>query len=239
MIPSEKSARRAPKSDITALALMIGMILAVAVTSGATFSAAGSGALQQGLRALGFGRDTEIRAEQRKHSTALAEIERIIGRMDREIGGLTTRVARAESSETGAQESLEQLHGGLAALNADMKELRARSEAAGNEAWRKPVDHLNTAVAGTRGDIISLRSSIDAYEHMRRNDIGALSKRIERLEKTIATRDAVASIPDAPAPRAAEKPPAGGGFRGLLGLRGSGAADGGAGHVIDMSGTGH
>ena len=98
MIPSDTSARRRPKSDITALALMIGMVLAVAVTSGATFSAAGSGALQQGLRALGFGRDTEIQAEQRKHSTALAEIERIIGRMDREIGGLTRR--KASSSFT-------------------------------------------------------------------------------------------------------------------------------------------
>ena len=86
MIPSDTSARRRPKSDITALALMIGMVLAVAVTSGATFSAAGSGALQQGLRALGFGRDTEIQAEQRKHSTALAESPRASVRTSTIVG---------------------------------------------------------------------------------------------------------------------------------------------------------
>ena len=79
---------------------MLGMVLAVAVTVGASLSAAGSGSLQQALRTLGFGRDSEIQAEQRKQAAALAEMERIISRMDNEIGGLTTRVTRAESNET-------------------------------------------------------------------------------------------------------------------------------------------
>src|SRR5829696_5068237 len=100
MIPSDKAPLRKPRSDFTALALMMGMVLAVAVTSAATFGSAGSGALQQTLRTLGFGRDTEIQAEQHRHATALAQIERIIGRMDNEIGGLTTRISRTEASDT-------------------------------------------------------------------------------------------------------------------------------------------
>jgi hypothetical protein len=239
MIPSDKSAPRKGTRDRTALALMIGMILAVAVTSAATFSAAGSGALQQTLRTLGFGRESEIAAEQRKQATALAELERIIGRMDNEIGGLTSRMGRAESNGTATREQLDRLDDGHAALSTEMKELSSRVESASGEAWRKPVEHLNTAVAGTRGDIITLRSSLDAYEQLRRNDIGTINKRIERLEKTIATRDAIAAIPSGPALHSAEPPPGENGLRGWFSLRGTGASDPGAGHVIDMSGAGH
>jgi hypothetical protein len=240
MLPSDPSARRKPKSDFTALALMIGMVLAVAVTGGAALSSAGSGTLQQTLRGLGFGRDSEIAAEQRRHATTLFEIERIIGRMDKEIGGLTRRVALTEASDMAAKETLDKLDDGFAALSADVQELHARGEAEASEAWRKPVDHLNAAVAGTRGDIISLRSSLDAYEQTRRGELGAISRRIDRLEKTLMARDAVASVPDGPLKpsRETETAPAGG-LRGLFGLRGSGATEPGQGHVIDMGRMGH
>src|SRR5918911_5738256 len=108
-----RSGRRSPKSDSTAFALMIGMVLAVAVTVGASLSAAGSGALQHALRTMGFGRDTEIQAEQRKQAAALAQMERIISRMDNEIGGLTTRVSGGETSATVAKEKFTRLDGEL------------------------------------------------------------------------------------------------------------------------------
>jgi chromosome segregation ATPase len=216
---------------------MIGMVLAVAVTAGASLSAAGSGALQQALRTMGFGRDTEIQAEQRKQAAALAQMERIISRMDKEIGGLTTRVAGAESSAAAADERLSKLDGELADATGDIKELRVRSESTASEAWRKPVDHLNAAVTGTRGDIINLRSSLDAYDQTRRSDLGALNKRIDRLEQAMAVRDATASIPSAsPVPRGEA---AGGGLSALFGLRGSTPGEPKSGHVIDMNALGH
>ena len=234
MSASGRVGRPRPKSDSTALALMVGMIFAVAVTAAASFSAAGSGALQQGLKAMGFGRDTEIQAEQRKQAGALAELERIISRMDNEIGGLTTRVTRAESDESSVNDRITRLDGGLAAVTSDVKELRQRTETAGGDAWRKPVDHLNAAVTGTRTDIITLRSSIDAYDQMRRSDVGALAKRVQRLEQAIITREATSSIPDTAAQPSRDGES--GGIKGLFGLRGSGA---GSGHVIDMNGSGH
>lgn len=236
MTPPDPS-RRKPKSDSTASALLIGMVLAVGVTAAASFSAAGSGALQQTLRTLGFGRDTEIQAEQRKQANVLAEFERIIVRMDNEIGGLSNRVARTESNELTVNEQLGRIDGGVAALTGDVQDLRARSEAAGGEAWRKPVDHLNAAVSGTRGDIITLRSSLDAYEQMRRNDLGALNRRIERLEKALAAPDTTASVTN-PAPPPASAETGTGGFLGLFGLRGSAGERGS--HLMDMgSGGGH
>jgi TolA-binding protein len=237
---SPDPSRRKPKSDSTALALLVGMILAVGVTAAASFSAAGSGALQQGLRTLGFGRDTEIQAQQRKQAAVLAEFERIITRMDDEIGGLTNRVARTESNELTVNEQLGRLDSGVAALTGDVKDLRARSsEASGGEAWRKPVDHLNTAVSGARGDIITLRSSLDAHEQQRRNDLGAINRRIERIEKALAAPDTTASVatpaPPAAPPAAAETGTSG--FLGLFGLRGSPGERGG--HMMELGGSGH
>ena len=235
MTPPDPS-RRNPKSDSTAYALLIGMVLAVGVTAAASFSAAGSGALQDTLRTLGFGRETEIQAEQRKQATALAEFERIITRMDNEIGGLTNRVARTEASELTVTEQLGRIDSGVAALTGDVQDLRARSEAAGGEAWRKPVDHLNAAVSGTRGDIITLRSSLDAYEQMRRNDLGTLNRRIERLEKALAAPDTTASVANPPPPPANAETGTGG-LLGLFGLRGSAGER--SGHVMDMGNGGH
>jgi chromosome segregation ATPase len=238
MSASIRPGRQSPKSDSTAFALMIGMVLAVAVTVGASLSSVGSGALQQALHSMGFGRDTEVQAEQRKQAASLAEMERIISRMDNEIGGLTTRITRAESNETVAGEQLARLDGELTTVTTDIKELRLRSENAAGEAWRKPVDHLNAAVTGARGDIISLRSSLDAYDQTRRGEVGALTKRLDRLEQALVTRDATASIPNAASP-AARGEAGGSGVPGILGLRGSAAGEPRSGHVIDMGAAGH
>jgi len=224
-----------PKSDSTALALMIGVVLTVAVTAGASLSAAGSGALQQGLKAIGFGRDTEIRAEQRKQAVALAEIERIITRMDNEIGGLTMRVTRTESGETAMNDRVAKLDGSLAAVTTEMKELRLRGETAGGEGWRKPVDHLNAAVASARSDIIALRSSLDAHDQTRRGDLGALARRLQRLEQASLAREATNSIPSATSQPSRDGETGGS----LFGLRGSSAAEPKGGHVIDIGTAGH
>lgn len=232
MSASPHVGRAKPKSDSTALALMIGMVLAVAVTAGASFSAAGSGALQQALRTIGFGRDTEIQSEQRKQATAIAELERIISRMDNEIGGLTTRMTSAEAGDGKVGERIARLDGEVAAVTSEMKEMRLRNDPAAAESWRKPVDHLNAAVTGARSEIINLRSSIDAYDQQRRGELGALAKRVDRLEQALA-RDNTASVP-----QAAQRDGSATDVLGLLGLRGS-AGEARTGHVIDMGTASH
>lgn len=236
--PGAPIAAPKPKRDSTALALMVAMFLAVAVTGGASLSSMGSGAFQDTLRSLGFGRETEIQAEQRKQAAVVAEMERIISRMDNEIGTLTTRVARAESGEAATGERIAKLDGGLASLGSDVQDLRARENT--NETWRKPVDHLNSAVTGARGDIVTLRSSLDAYEQSRRSDVNALTKRLDRLERAIA-REVTSSIQNPPQ-RQPEAPPQSGSVLDLFGLRGSATPEpksGQSGHVIDVGQGGH
>jgi hypothetical protein len=236
-----KSGLSRAKSDSTALALLIAMVVAVAVTSGASLSAAGSGALQEALRAVGFGRNSEISAEQRKQSAEIAQIERMMNRMDNEIGGLTTRVTRTESNEKVARDRLITLGGDLAAVTTEMKELRVRSETGVGEAWRKPIDHLNAAVTSARSDIIALRSSLDAYDEGHRGDLGALTRRIDRLEQTIVGRDAAGSMSNAAsrASRGAEPAAVSGDDKGLLGLRGSAAGEARTGQMMDMGSGEH
>jgi len=234
--PGAPIAAPKPKRDSTALALMVAMFLAVAVTGGASLSSMGSGAFQDTLRSLGFGRETEIQAEQRKQAAVVAEMERIISRMDNEIGTLTTRVARAESGEAATGERIAKLDGGLASLGSDVQDLRARENT--NETWRKPVDHLNSAVTGARGDIVTLRSSLDAYEQSRRSDMNALTKRLDRLERAIA-REVTSSIQNQPQRQPEAPPPQSGSVLDLFGLRGSATPEPKSGHVIDMSQGGH
>jgi chromosome segregation ATPase len=229
-----------PKRDSTARALMVAMFLAVAVTGGASLTSMGSGAFQDTLRTLGFGRETEIQAEQRKQAAVVAEMERIISRMDNEIGTLTTRVARTESAEAATSERLAKVDGGLASLGGDVRDLRARSEGA-NETWRKPVDHLNSAVTGARGDIVTLRSSLDAHEQSRRSDMNALTRRLDRLERAIA-REVTSTIQNPPQRQPETPPPQSGSVLDLFGLRGSSATEpksGQSGHMIDVSQGGH
>jgi TolA-binding protein len=233
MTPPDPS-RRKPHNDSTATALLIGMVLAVGVTAAASFSAAGSGALQETLRTLGFGRDTEIQAEQRKQAAVLADFERIINRMDNEIGGLSSRVARTAANDRAVSERLSHIDSGIAALTGEMQDVRARSGSADGEGWHKPIEHLNTAVSGARGDIITLRSSLDAYDQARRNDIGALNRRVERLEKALAAPDTTASVPNSAAP-AANAQGGSNSLLGLFGLRGTDSER--SGRVLDM-GTG-
>jgi TolA-binding protein len=237
--PGAPVAAPKPKRDSTALALMVAMFLAVAVTGGASLSSVGSGAFQDTLRTLGFGRETEIQAEQRKQAALVAEMERLISRMDNEIGTLTTRVARTESAESVTSERLAKVDSGLASLGSDVRDLRARENT--NETWRKPVEHLNTAVTGARGDIVTLRSSLDASEQSRRSDMNALTKRLDRLERAIA-REVTSSIANQP-PRQPEAapppPPQSGSVLDLFGLRGSTATEPRSGHVIDVGQGGH
>jgi TolA-binding protein len=239
--PGAPIAAPKPKRDSTALALMVAMVLAVAVTGGASLSSIGSGAFQDTLRTLGFGRETEIQAEQRKQAAVVAEMERIISRMDNEIGTLTTRVARTESAEAATDERLDKIDSGLGSLGSEVKDLRARDTA--NESWRKPVEHLNGAVTGARGDIVTLRSSLDAYEQSRRGDMNALTKRLDRLERAIA-REVTSSITNQPPQRAPEAAPLpqSGSVLDLFGLRGSTVTEprsGQSGHMIDVGQGGH
>jgi hypothetical protein len=85
-----------PKHDPVAFTFLIAMALAAAVVTGASLSGVASGAVQDMLRTAGFGQDSEIKAEQRRQSLALAKIETSFGLVRGEVAMLNARIADAE-----------------------------------------------------------------------------------------------------------------------------------------------
>ena len=85
-----------PKHDPLAFTFLIAMALAAAVVSGASLSGVASGAVQDLLRTAGFGRDSEIRAEQRRQALALEKIEMSFSVVRADVALLNARVDDAE-----------------------------------------------------------------------------------------------------------------------------------------------
>lgn len=212
-----------PKRDSTALALVWAAAIACTLTAGILLSASGSGALQQTLRMLGFGRQSAIETRQDQQALALAGLERMILTVSREVGALDTRMGVAEHKETIAAERLTRLDGDVTALRGEVGETRA-----------------------ARADMARLRSTIDANERAQQKTLTALTKRIDRLEQSIG-RDLTAATGSVPPPaakpakrreRAAEPDPIADAMTELMILHGLPNSDGPSGHVIDKPSIG-
>jgi hypothetical protein len=92
------------KQDPVAFAFLIAMSLAAAVVTGGALSGVASGAMQDLLRTAGFGRDSDIQAEQRRQAVALAKVEASLGLARGEIATLN---ARADGADAARQEAVQ------------------------------------------------------------------------------------------------------------------------------------
>jgi chromosome segregation ATPase len=169
------SAPAPQKGDSTALALVWAAVIACTLTAGILISSSGSGALQQTLRTLGFGRQSEIEARQQQQALTIAGLERIIQNVGREVGTLNTRVGVSEHKGAIASEQLARLDGDVISLRGEMAQARVMHQEMGR-----------------------LRSTIDANDRNQQKTIATLSKRLDRLEQQMS-RDLTSSV-RAPAP---------------------------------------
>jgi hypothetical protein len=161
-----------PNHDSVAFAFLIAMALAAAVATGASLSGVASGAVQDVLRTAGFGRDSEIKAEQRRQALALAKLENTFGLVRGKVALLTSRIDDTD---------------------------RSRREAA-QEALHQASKPAPGEVAADI-DIAALRTSLDEHAERNRNEFSAINKRIDWLEKLVYSQDATGSVqPAAPAP---------------------------------------
>ena len=131
-----------PKRDSVALALLVAMGLAVAVTTGAALSGIASGAVQDLLRTAGSGRDDVIKAEWQRQAASLAAIERSLDLMRGEVG----RLARAADATADAGKSAPS-DIDLGALRTSLGETEERNRSA-LIAVNKRIDWLETLVYG-------------------------------------------------------------------------------------------
>jgi hypothetical protein len=208
----------APKRDTTALALVWAAGIVCSLTAVALLSSAGTGALQDTLKSLGFGREKAIEAQQRQQANTIAELERAIRNVGREVGTLSTRMAVAEHKEGLTSEALQRLDGDMTVVRSEIADART-----------------------ARHEVMRLRSSIDANDRNSQKTITTLTKRLDKLEQQMAT----SSIPPAaatakPAKRrekAAEPDVISDAMTELMVLHGL-QTDGPSGHVIDKPNVG-
>jgi hypothetical protein len=213
-----------PPRDTTALAFVWAGGIACVLTAVALLSSAGTGALQDTLKSLGFGREKAIEVQQRQQAHTIAELERAIRNVGREVGTLNTRMAVTEHKEGLTSEALQRLDGDLTVVRAEVADART-----------------------ARHEVMRLRSTIDANDRNSQKTITTLTKRLDKLEQQMAT----ASIPPASAAAAKaakrrEKPVEApepdvisDAMNELMVLHGLRGGDGPSGHVIDKPGAGH
>jgi hypothetical protein len=159
-----------PKQDPVAFAFLIAMGLAAAVATGGALSGVASGAIQDLLRTAGFGRDSDIQAEQRRQAVALSKIEASLGLVRGEIATLNTRADGAEAARRKAGQ--------------------ANSTAGEN----------NSGASDMQIDLTTLRNSLDEHEERNRHAFSAANKRIDWLETLVYSQDATGSVQPAAAP---------------------------------------
>jgi hypothetical protein len=180
---NQTTAARATKHDTTALALLGAMFIVLAIVGGASLSAAGTGALQKIVSAIGFGDTSTLEAEQRRQAATLASLEPVIQSVSSDVGTLKKRLNGGHDGTV--NDRFAAVDADIAALVAEIRSLRqTRVQPASGEPWYEPVGRLDTSV-------LALRSSLDEHQQIYRKDIGAIHKRLDRLEQA---REATGSI---------------------------------------------
>jgi|GEM_PF-4861666 hypothetical protein len=138
--------------------------LAAAVVTGASLSGLASGAVQKLPWTAGSRHDSAIMAEQRRQASALEKIEVAVSRAHADVALLNARADEAEN-----------LH---------------------LEAANSAINSATNSAAGTdrEFDLGALRSSLDEQAERNRNELRAVNKRLDWLEKIVYGQDAAGPV---------------------------------------------
>ena len=139
--------------------------LAAAVVTGASLSGLASGAVQKLPWTAGSRHDSAIMAEQRRQASALEKIEVAVSRAHADVALLNARADEAEN-----------LH----------------LEAA-KPAINKPATNSAPGI-DCEFDLGALRSSLDEQAERNRNELRAVNKRLDWLEKIVYGQDATGPV---------------------------------------------
>lgn len=188
-VPAKAKSRR----DTTAMALLMAMGLAAAITGGAGLSAFGSGALQETLRLVGIGRDGAIVQEQQRQARSIADLQRTIASMRGDFAELNSRVIVGD--DLTLQQHVSRLEAEVGSLKSDVVELRTDSgDDPGSELWHQQAQGVTDALKKARADMGALRLSFDGREDADRKAFANINRRLSRLESTLASAEVTGSI---------------------------------------------
>ena len=198
----------APKSD-RAQPYVVATILALALTLGGVIGLAGSGTLQEALRAIGVLGETALETAQRKQAGAISELDAAVNALNAAVAGLSAHADFAGTREEAQTRRMERVDDELGALKSSLGAVRTAQEAAAaEEPWRKPMAQLTAVVAKARSDITGLRASLDDLGQARPAGLAAVGERIDRLERAMVQNSLLGPIRGSIQDSAARRRPA-------------------------------
>jgi hypothetical protein len=164
------------KSNPVVSTLLVTAALAGAMLAGASINGA-NGPVKELFRSAGFGRTTEIVAEQRRQAQALEKIELAVIRTRADVAVLNARVDEAENLY---QEAVNAAPGSPASGNPEPD-----SKASGDLPKNNDTKNGDTKNGGQELEFGVLRASLDEQAEHNRNEFHAVNKRLDWLEKFI------------------------------------------------------
>jgi hypothetical protein len=186
-MPTAPSNPNKPKRDSTALAFLIAMGIALATTAGVALTA-GTGPLRSGSGAVAVDNDPAAAAP----AQPAPDIVRLEDRLEDLLGEVEILKSRPTgSSDPTIEDRLKELAEELAQVKADTKRLENGLETA---SWRDEIGTFRANFANTDIELGKLRASLDERDDSRRHAIADLSRRLDRLERVVASNEETGSI---------------------------------------------
>lgn len=187
MNESPESPLSSRKRDFGALALFAAVGLSVAVTLGATFSSAATGALQALWQQVTANRDAKVTAEFDLQAGAIGELDTVLRQVKQQVASLDGRLTLAGAAAAeGTDIRFAKLDSDIATLSARIATLTAGQAAT--------AEGLNASLTNAGIEIGALRSSIGERDDRQDKDIAELKQRLDRLQDIVSGRDVTSSI---------------------------------------------
>jgi len=202
MTSTRSSFHQPTKRDTTALAFLIAMGFALAMTAGASLTAAGTGKLVEVVQALGFGRTTAIEMEQHRQAAGAAKLEDTLRVVIEEIEAVKQRDAVAHADPAVAIH-LATLDSELALIKTETAALRAAQgeTLVVGAVSRGLIDDIKADLA--HGELVTgeLRSSLDDRDRSQQAAMADIGNRVDRLEHLVAVGEPTGSVGPAASPK--------------------------------------
>jgi phage shock protein A len=200
---SADAAAPQPKRSRATRGLLIAMIAAVAVNSGALIGLFGWGVLQ----ALGLAAAPAIETMQREQVASISNLDATVQALNASVMGLSAHVNTTGDREEATNRRLAEFNERLGVMRSGFNEIRA---AQAEEPWRQPIADLTASVAKVRADVTGLRASLDELKP--RQPAANVSARLDRIEHAMVAHNLLGPMrgsiePEArPAAHAADAP---------------------------------
>jgi len=181
-------------------ALLLGLVAAVALNTGALLGLVGWGVLQ----ALGVFGEPAIETIQREQAASISQLDASVQALNASVTGLSAHINTTGEREDVTGRRIAEMGEAIGVLRTNLADLRTARAEGSEEPWRQSVAELAASVGKLRSDVNGMRASLDEENRPR----PALGARLDRLERAMVAHHLLGPIRGAIEPGAQPGTPA-------------------------------